>query len=201
MAARCAAASPIPPNNALAFRMMRHGDDIGRHTVTFERIGQALTVRIAVDAAITLLSIPIVRYRHHAVEFWRGDLLIGITAQTDKNGEPEWMRAERTAEGLVVSGSGTDRYIAPPQARGISYWNRHMLDGPMISMTDGMLLHPKVTDRGMESIPLANGVMVAADHYNLSSRFRSDVWYDQSDTWASLAFSIADGSVVHYERL
>jgi hypothetical protein len=28
-----------------------------------------------------------------------------------------------------------------------------------------------------------------------------DVWYDETNTWASLAFAVADGSDVHYERL
>jgi len=195
------AALPVPPDNALAFRLIRHGSDIGRHTLTFERHGDALTVHIAVDALVSLLSIPIVRYTHRAVETWRGETLVGLTGQTNKNGQHEWIDARRGSEGLVVLGSKTARYIAPKSAIGTSYWNKRMLNGPMISLEDGVLLRPKVAERRPEAIPLASGGTIPADHYNLSGAFNVDVWYDRTDAWASLAVAVADGSEVHYERL
>ena len=62
---------------------------------------------------MTLLSIPIVRYTHRAVETWQGGTLISVTGETDKNGQHQWVNARRTSEGLVVLGSKTERYIAP----------------------------------------------------------------------------------------
>ncbi len=196
-----AAALPVPAGSQLAFRLMRHGGDIGRHTLTFEQSGETLTVHVAVEARVTLLGIPIVHYTHRVVETWRNGMLAGITGETDKNGGTEWVRAHRTDEGLVVQGSRTRQYVAPEQAIGTSYWNKHMLDGPMISMEDGVLLRPKITHLGQEPIPLAAGGTVEAAHYNLSGSFNVDVWYDQAGTWAGLAFTVADGSDVHYERL
>jgi hypothetical protein len=195
------AALPVPPGDALAFRMVRHGTDIGRHTLAFERQGDTLTVRITVDALVRFLSIPVVRYSHHAVETWQGDTLVGLTGRTDKNGQPGWVDARRTAEGLVVEGSKTKRYIAPPQAIGTSYWNKRMLDGPMISLEDGVLLHPKVAERPADTVQVASGSTIPADHYKITGSFNVDVWYDQTNTWASLAVAVADGSEVHYERL
>jgi hypothetical protein len=202
LAARQAAAGlPVPPDDSLAFRMIRHGSDIGRHTLRFERQGDTLNVHITVDALVSLLSIPIVRYAHHAVETWQGDALVGLTAQTNKNGQQEWVNARRGSEGMVVLGSKTERYIAPEPAIGTSYWNKRMLAGPMISLEDGVLLHPKVTQRRPDAIALASGGTIPAEHYNLSGAFNVDVWYDQANTWASLAVPVADGSEVHYERL
>jgi hypothetical protein len=202
MTVRQAAASlPVPPSAALAFRLMRHGTEIGRHTLAFDRQGEMLTVRVDVEARVTVLAIPFVHYTHTVIETWQNGLLSGITGQTDKNGRNEWVRAHRTADGLVVDGSRTAQYIAPEPAIGTSYWNKHMLDGPMISMEDGVLLRPKVTQLPSESIPLASGGTIAASHYNLSGSFNVDVWYDQTDTWAGLAFTVADGSDVRYERL
>ena len=66
-----------------------------------------------------------------------------------------------------------------------------MLDGPMISLEDGVLLRPKVVERGAETIPLASGSTIPADHYNLSGAFNVDVWYDRTDTWASLALRLS----------
>lgn len=196
-----AAALPVPPDNTLAYRLIRHGSEIGRHTLTFERLGDRLTVRIAVDAQITLLAIPIAHYTHRGVETWQGETLAGLTGNTNKNGQQDWVNALRTTEGLVVTGSKTARYIAPAQAIGVSYWNKRMLNGPMISMENGELMHPKVTERLTEAIPLASGSSIPAEHYNISGPFNVDVWYDHSDTWASLALDISDGSEVRYERL
>jgi hypothetical protein len=195
------AALPVPPGNALAFRLIRHGSEIGRHTLTFEHQGDTLTVRITVQALVTLLSIPIVHYAHHVVEVWQGGMLASVTGETDKNGQHEWVSARRGAEGLVVLGSKTERYIAPEPAGSTSYWNRRLLDGPMISLEDGVLLRPKVVAERSENIPLASGGTIPAEHYNLSGAFKVDLWYDRTDTWASLGLPAADGSYVHYERL
>jgi hypothetical protein len=201
VAGRASAGLPVPPGDTLAFRMIRHGTEIGRHTLTFEQQGDTLTVRVAVEARVTLLSIPIVHYAHHVVEVWEDGKLASVTGETDKNGQHEWVNARRGSEGLVVLGSKTPRYIAPEPAGSTSYWNKRLLAGPMISLEDGVLLRPKVVEERVEPIPLASGGTIQADHYNLSGAFRVDLWYDQTDAWASLGLSAADGSYVHYERL
>jgi hypothetical protein len=196
-----AAALPVPANATLAFRLIRHDSDIGHHILTFDRKGDTLTVHTEVEALVTLLSIPVVRYRHRVVETWQGDTLTSLAAETDKNGAHEWVKAQRGAEGLVVLGSKTERYVAPEPAGAASYWNKRVLDGPMISLEDGVLLRPKVERRRPDVIPLASGGTISADHYNLSGPFNVDLWYDQTATWASLALTAADGSTVRYERL
>ena len=198
---KAAAALPIPRGDALAFRLIRHGSDIGRHTLSFDRQGDTLTVRVSVNALVTLLSVPIVRYTHRVTEIWQGGTLASLTGETDKNGRHQWINARRTSEGLVVLGSQTRRYITPEPAGCTSYWNKRVLDAPMISLEDGVLLRPKVAVRGTETIPLASGDKIVADQYTLSGPFDVDLWYDKTDTWASLALTAADGSTVHYERL
>lgn len=196
-----AAALPVPASNTLGFRLIRHGDDIGHHTATFGRIGDQLTVRIAVDALVTLVSIPLVRYTHRVVEVWSGETLLSLNGETDKNGEHEWVKAQRGPSGLEVTGSKTERYIAPEPAGSTSYWNKRVLDRPMISLEDGVLLRPTVEARPPDTIALASGRKIPAEHYNLSGPFKVDLWYDQTDTWAGMEVPIKDGSVVHYERL
>jgi hypothetical protein len=195
------AALPVPKIDSIAFRLIRRGTEIGRHTLNFRRRDETLTVEIVVDALVTLLSVPVVRYSHRATETWQDTSLVQLQADTNKNGDRQWMRAHRDAEGLMVTGSKTRPYAAPEGALATSYWNRHMLDGPMISLEDGVLLRPKIVARGPESIRVASGAMITADHFNLSGAFDVDVWYDLADAWASMAVSVADGSEVRYERL
>ncbi len=128
-------------------------------------------------------------------------MLVGLTGETDKNGRSGWVTARRTGEGLEVAGSQAAPYIAPEAAIGASYWNKRMLDGPMISLEDGVLLRPKVEPLRIEPVQLASGGTVAGEHFNLSGAFNADVWYDRTDAWVGLALTVADGSTVHYERL
>jgi hypothetical protein len=200
-AREASAALPVPPGNALAFRLVRHGDEIGHHTATFERNGDQLTVRVTVDALVTLVSIPIVHYTHRVTETWSGETLLSLNGETDKNGQHEWVKAQRGQAGLAVTGSKTEPYIAPDPAGATSYWNKRVLSGPMISLEDGVLLRPKVEVRPVETITLASGGSIAAEHYNLSGPFNVDLWYDTAGMWAGMAVPIKDGSIVHYERL
>jgi hypothetical protein len=196
-----APALPVPAGGRLGFRLIRHGDVIGSHTVTFQPQGDALAVHVAVDAVVTLLSVPIVRYRHRVTEDWQDGMLVGLASETDKNGDREWAQAHRTSAGLQVAGSKTRPYTAPAAALGTTYWNRRMLDGPMISLEDGVLLRPEVAHLGAELVPTAAGQPIRADRYRLSGAFAVDVWYEPDGTWASLGFSVADGSTIRYERL
>jgi hypothetical protein len=198
---RSAAAWTLPPAGVLAFRMMRMGHEIGRHELTFQTNGPDLTVRIRVDALVTLLSIPVVRYTHRGEESWQNGVLGRVAATTNKNGEREWIDARRDASGLVVTGSQTPRYVAPPGALPTSYWNRRMLQAPMISLEDGVLLRPTVVAHPAQSVRLASGGSIAADGYSLRGTLNVDLWYDHSDAWAGFAFRVADGSSIQYERL
>jgi hypothetical protein len=198
---RSAAALTLPPGGVLAFRMMRGGRQIGRHVLNFQSTGSDLTVRIEVDALVTLLSIPVVRYTHRAQEDWSNGALMRVSASTDKNGEREWIDARRDASGLVVTGSQTPRYLAPPAALPTSYWNKRMLQAPMISLEDGVLLHPTVVAHPDQSVRLASGGSLPADGYSLRGKLNVDLWYDRGETWAGFAFRVADGSSIQYERL
>jgi hypothetical protein len=201
LAQRARAALPIPNGDSLTFLIMRFDREIGRHTLTFDCTGDALTVRIAMDVAVTFAGLTLARYRHRGVETWQGNTLVGLAGETDNNGDRGWMDARRTAEGLVVTGSKTTRYVAPDQTGPASYWDKRMLDRPMISLEDGVLLSRKVADPRTDSVRLASGRIIEASRYNLSGKPGLDLWYDHTATWAGMAMTVVDGSEVRYERL
>ena len=199
---KAAGAAAHPPDEGrTTFRLIRHGGEIGRHVIAFSRDGDLLTVQVSVDAQVSLLSVPLVTYRHRATEIWHNESLLTLTGETDKNGQHEWVRAHRGAAGLEVTGSKTKPYVASEPVGLTSYWNKAHLAYPMISLEDGVLLKPKVEIRGIETIVQAAGTGVTATHYALSGDFTVDLWYDESGHWAGMAVTVADGSLVRYERL
>jgi hypothetical protein len=195
------AALPVPASHAIGFRLIRHGDAIGSHTLDFLVEDDTLTIQIAVDVLFTLGPIPLVRYTHHTTEVWHGGRLASLEAQTNRNGRHLSVSAHRVAAGLQVEGSGTGPYIAPEDALPTTYWNARMLRVPMIGTQDGVLVHPRVTEKPIEPVRLASGAEKAAHHYNLSGDLDLDLWYSADASWMSMQFSVADGSVITYERL
>jgi hypothetical protein len=192
---------PIPPSHALAFRLIRHGDDIGKHTLAFQVSGDTVVIEIAVDVLYKFGPIPLIHYTHRTTEVWRNGRLASLDAYTDKNGGELRMSARRVAAGLQVQGSGAQPYIAPDNALPTTYWNFRLLRGPMIGTQDGMLVHPKVTEKPIEQVRLASGLEAAARCYSLSGDLDLDLWYDAEANWMSMRFTVADGSEIKYERL
>jgi hypothetical protein len=192
---------PIPPSRALAFQLMRHDSAIGTHTLDFKVEDDTLTVQIVVDVLFTLGPIPLVHYTHRNTEVWRGGRLSRLEAHTDRNGTELYMSAHRVAAGLRVEGSGTSPYIAPEDALPTTYWNARMLHVPMIGTQDGILVHPRVTEKPIEPVRLASGAETAARCYSLTGDLDLELWYDPESRWMSMRFRVADGSVISYERL
>jgi hypothetical protein len=200
-ARRALAGLPVPRGDSLGFRIVRYGSEIGTHVVTFERDGDTLKVQTAINVLVTFLSIPLAHYQHRSTETWQGTTLVGLAGETSRDGQHDWMNAHRTEAGLVVLGSQAKSYIAPASATPVSYWNKRMLHGPMISLEDGVLSSPKVAELSTDSVRLASGRMIPANHYNLSRPVDTDVWYDETDTWAAMMLTVVDGSKIRYERL
>lgn len=191
----------MPYGGELAFRLLRHGSAIGTHHTTFRRDGDALVVETAVDVAVGLGPITLVRYTHRNREFWQRDRLVALSGQTNRNGNHLYMEGSRTDSGLSVRGSGTEPYMAPANALPTTYWNPRMLLGPMIGVQDGGLVKPVVTTQPHDAIRIASGHSIDATHYRLSGDLDLELWYDTSGTWSGMRFTVDDGSVVTYERL
>jgi hypothetical protein len=195
------ASLPVPPSGSIAFRVMRYNSVIGSHNLSFQVSDDTLTVEIVADVLFKFGPIPLVRYAHRNTEVWRNGRLTELEAHTDRNGRHLSMSAHRVARGLQVEGSGTGPYIAPEDALPTSYWNARMLRVPMIGTQDGILVHPKVTEKPIEPVRLASGAETAARCYSLTGDLDLDLWYTNDGNWMSMRFSVADGSVINFERL
>jgi hypothetical protein len=180
---------------------MRKGDDIGLASYRFERSGEVLTVQINIDLRVRLGPIALFRYVHQNVEVWQADTLMSLDAKTDDDGLPKYMSAKRGPEGLMVTGSKTEPYIAPQNALGTTYWNIRCVSTPLINTEDGHLMDVKITPDGISAVPLASGATVQARQYDMRGEIRIDLWYEPTDEFASMRYYAKDGSVVTYARL
>ena len=197
--AQARAALPIPASNRLAFHIIRKGSTIGEHSVDFAQAGDALTVSVAADIVVGIGPIAFFRYTHRATVHWQAGQVVSIDATTNDDGTPQHMSARRDESGLVVEGSKTPRYVAPPRSLPGTHWNRAMLDAPFINTEDGRLMSPRVTLVGMENVEVSGG-SIQSQHYTVRGDANFDTFYDLTPSWVGLRFSAKDGSEVRYLR-
>jgi hypothetical protein len=188
-----AAAPMVRPVN-LSFVALRDGSEMGMHTVSFDQDADRLLVRSAADFAVRLGPIVLYRYTYRATETWQGGTLQAISAHTDDNGTAEFVYARRTGDQLIVTGSKTGRYAAPPGALAATHWNEAELGKPMINPQNGELM--QFAQRDLGSDRLASGTI--ARHFALSGYASLDLWYDDARVWRALRAIASDGSVIDY---
>lgn len=191
-----AASAPMPvPAGGIAFSVWRDGSEIGTHTVHFEQEDDWMSVRSEANFAIKFGPVVLYRYAYNALEIWRGGELQSLRAHTDDNGDEAHVEADRSEASLVVTGSKSGKYVAPPGAIAATHWNEAELDQPMINPQNGELMRFQRREVGRET--LASGV--DARHVALSGYATLDLWYDDSGRWSALRAVARDGSIIDYQ--
>ena len=191
---------PVPAGDRLAFDIIRKGSLLGQHVLTFERSGEALVVRVAMELVVKAAFITLYRYKHSAAERWQGDEVVALDTATDDGGTKYVVTGRRTAAGLVIEATGKPKFVAPADASPATHWYRRQLEGPWINTQDGKIFRPKVTVGGPEAIATARGGAVKANRYAMTGDVAMDLWYDGRPSWAGLSFKGKDGSVITYVR-
>src|SRR6267154_6083998 len=117
------AANDFPYGQTLAFAIYRKGQEIGRHTLSFEQDGANRVVTVAINLAVKAMGVIAYRYIHADREVWNGDTLQALDSQTDDNGKKYKVHVQRGANGLTVdrqvpaeaiNASTADQGLQPP---------------------------------------------------------------------------------------
>jgi len=189
----------IPPNRNIAFEVLRNGNPIGTHRVTFTQSGDTLEVKLAVDIVVRWAGLVLYRYNVAGTENWRAGTLESASAETNDDGTRHAMRATRNDGALTVEGTHGPTYRAPPKSIVSSHWNPAQLDAPMISIQDGELLTFRIDPLGRSTIT-ARGRPVEADHFALEGKASLELWYDRQRVWSKLRTVSWEGSRIEYRQ-
>lgn len=190
-------AQDLPYGPTLTFAVYRNGEQIGRHTLTFQHNGANLTVSTAVDLAVKLMGFTAYRYTHRAQETWNGDAFQAIASQTDDNGKKFVVRAQTSAAGLEVV-RNAEHEVMPAGLLPTSHWNvRQIAQSSLFNSQNGTQAHVRVTPLGREKVKTATG-WTDATHYRYSGDVAKDQWFDDRGRWVKTTFKASDGSTIEY---
>ncbi len=193
-----AIASGIPEGGVLDFAILRNGTEIGSHVIRFERVGDPTIVRIAAKVDYRLAFIPVYLFELNAREEWRKGRLVGMSVETNDNGDDFRVAVTPDGEGLNLSINGTDSSI-DPKTIPASLWYKPMVGHETIlDPADGEMMKVTVRASGEEIIQV-RGAAIRARRYVMTGDFERNLWYDQRRVLVQVQFEGRDGSEIRYE--
>ncbi len=191
-----AALAEEPVTENLSFKVYRDGDEIGTHTVRFERDGDTILVDIDVALAVKVLFVTAFRYEQRRREVWENGRLVAFESRTDDDG------TEHDIRGVVRDGvlriSGTTTGTAPLGIIPNSYWHRDMVrQTALLDTIDGKVLEVEIEDAGEEIVEGAGG-RIAARRFVMRGERPRELWYDGRGKWVKMRLAGRDGSSVEW---
>lgn len=192
------AAGGLPYGPTLSFAAYRNGEQIGRHTLTFERDGAQIKVSTSIDFTVKFMGFTAYRYSHRAQEVWAGNTLVSLASRTDDNGTKYSVQAVREDGALVVARNAEGRTVLPSQVLPSSHWNiQQVQQSVLLNTQKGTEARVRIAPVGRETVQTASGT-IAATRYRYSGDVAMDQWFDDRGRWVKTSFTASDGSTIEY---
>ena len=210
IAALCAwplalAASDAPPEGAAEpgwiFRVLLDGEPIGTHSFSANGVDARGERTLVSDAAFVVrwFGVTVYRYRHRAVERWRGDCLAALSADTHDNGTHTRVSAQAQGQRFDVTAP------APQSARGcvmsFAYWHPALrTQQRLLNAQTGRIEPVTITPIGNAAIEVGER-RVAASGWRIEGPAQPiDVWYSAQGDWIGLDTRVDGGRTLRYRR-
>jgi Domain of unknown function (DUF6134) len=192
-----AASHAAPPD--LEFKIVRAGDVVGYHRITFRQDGGDLVVHSDIKIEVEVLSFTAYRYEQTRSEVWRGRQLVALDSVANDDGTLYDIEGRAGPNGMRVTSHGKS-WTLPADSVPASYWNVSMVTAkgrPLIDGQSGRILDATVTKIGQEKITVG-GKDIVATHYRLGTEQPRDLWYDAQGRWVKMSVKGRDGSVAEW---
>jgi hypothetical protein len=199
VATLAAASSWAGRESSWTFRVLLDGQWIGEHRYSAVPVEGGSGHTVLSEAAFTVrwLGIALYRYRHRAVERWRGDCLVDLAADTDDNGQLTRVAAALQGDAFEVSTP------APLRVRGcvmsFAYWNpalrsQQRLLNPQTGQLESVRIAP-VLENAVEYGARPAG----ASGWRIAGLAQPIVlWYSPQGDWVGLDTRVDGGRVLSY---
>ncbi len=182
----------------LTFDVKRNGDHVGHHSVAFKQIGKAeFHVNTVMNVTITLLSIPVYRYRYISETAWQDGQMIRLMAEQDDDGDVSGIRAVRQDQTWTITGPEV-RVQSQKKLYPTNHWHAGVVtQTEVLDTLTGKITDVTITPGEVERIK-AQGRSVNATPYRYTGGIEVTVWYDQAGRWVKMAFEAGEGSEMEY---
>lgn len=174
------------------FDILRKGNKIGEHRITFQPDATGLTVKVDIDIKVKLGPIPVYRYTHSNTERWENGRLVSIETVTNDNGDNYRVSGRAKGDNFVVSGIEGELTL-PGSIIPTSYWQAE-------TVSQSVLLD---TQRGVAidvtTQPKGSDAPNTGTKYAMTGDLELQIWYDGQEL-EKLAFE-TDGVLIEYRKV
>ena len=187
----------VPSAGRLDYEVIREGEKIGTHSVTFRHEGRHLAIATRTDIAIEPLGITLYRFHYEAEEDWVDGRLTRLTSRTDDDGERLTVNLAR-AGGRIRGACNGVVLDLPVDLLPISV--RHpdfVRQSVILDQYNCVERKVRATDHGIEPI-FAGAQSVAARHHAVTGELQRDVWYGLGGQTVKVLFPAKDGSEIAF---
>ncbi|NIA68431.1 hypothetical protein HBA54_07480 [Pelagibius litoralis] len=198
LAAAVLTSAPAAAQDNMIFDVLRDGEKIGEHRVTFEHEEDCLKVSVETGMAVRIAFLTVFRYDHKRVERWRDGALDSLAGMTNDDGEEYEVSIVHREGTYSRTVNGIDEEIAGPVSID-SLWSKDRLTaGKLFSSADDKVYRVRSDLMGQKIIEL-DGKPVEAAHYRMSGQLTRDLWFAPDGMLAQLRYE-DDGYVFEYVR-
>ena len=191
-------AAILPANGLLDFSVIRNGEKIGTHVLSFRQANNRIDVDIQTRIAVKIAFITVYRFEHDGHEKWKDGKLVRMETKTNDDGTDHTLQVSADgAHKLHVVSDGRESEIAPDMVPA-SLWNPAFIrTHELMDSLVGTPLNIKIADKGEETVDV-RGKPVQAHHYSMTGDLARELWYDDKGILVRMALTGKDGTNVDY---
>ncbi|MCC3305313.1 DUF6134 family protein [Sneathiella sp. HT1-7] len=179
------------------FSVHRDGVPVGKHMVSFERVGDAYRVDSELNIEVKFLGISLYRFDYESEAIWSEGKLTAIDIRINDDGTNSKIRGMRHVAAFVVNGE-VHATTSHPEVYPTNHWHKGVLDQSRLFNTlTGKMNNVTITDTGEETVPVRGGT-VRATRYVYDGELTLMSWYDRKGRWVKMAFKAEDNSDMVY---
>ncbi|MGB0920262.1 MAG: DUF6134 family protein [Alphaproteobacteria bacterium] len=165
------------------YDILFRGDDVGDISIAFTRDDEGtLTVRSTTQARIKVAFVTVFRMESEAVETWQGRRLQSMSFTSETNGEKQWGKIHRAAEGKLMSEGPNGRQALAGHMVHLASWTPYiLLRKRFIRPLENDVIDVDITRGRWENVP-ADGATTRALRFHFpvdEAGNQSDIWYDK----------------------
>lgn len=196
--AACMLLPPWALASELVFSVSLDDQPIGEHRFRITGAADARTVESEANFSVKLLGLTVYRYRHQAIEQWRGHCLSALSANTDDGGKTSRVQAQARGDALeVVSPRGTASL--PGCVMGFAYWSTAIRgQSQLLNAQTGQYESVQLHHAGREAIDV-RGQPLSAERWRIEgTEHPVDIWTLPNGDWVGLDSTVAGGRRLRY---
>lgn len=171
---------------------------IGEHVFQLKEDGKFQQLISNANFKVTLLSIPVYKYKHISQESWSKDCLRAVEASTQDGGDQYKVLGKSETDIFKLVEPSKEAFSADCPMT-FSYWNPSMLkQNKLLNVQTGEYMEVQIKSLGKKTIKVKNE-NIEADSYQLTApKINIQLWYKDNKEWVKLESITPDNHHIVY---